>query len=193
MAWWKETFGDDYYIELQRHPTNAPGGNRTVYETEKEVNPELIRIANKFGIKMVATNDVHFVNETDAEAHDRLICVSTNSKLTDENRMRYTKQEWMKTQEEMNELFADMPEVLSNTLEILDKVETYSLDHGTSCPPLPSRRTSEPKSNIAKISQSRTYLMNSPAMKTATLSSPGRSGGKNQEAGRIREALPYKT
>ncbi len=134
VAWWKETFGDDYYIELQRHPTNAPGGNRSVFEDQKIVNPELIRIAQKFGIKIIATNDVHFVNETDAEAHDRLICVSTNSYLTDENRMRYTKQEWMKTQEEMNELFSDIPEALSNTLEILDKVETYSLDHGPIMP-----------------------------------------------------------
>ena len=91
-------------------------------------------MAQKFGIKIIATNDVHFVNETDAEAHDRLICVSTNSYLSDENRMRYTKQEWMKTQEEMNELFSDIPEALSNTLEILDKVETYSLDHGPIMP-----------------------------------------------------------
>ena len=134
VAWWKETFGDDYYIELQRHPTNAPGGNRSVFEDQKIVNPELIRMAQKFGIKLIATNDVHFVNETDAEAHDRLICVSTNSYLSDENRMRYTKQEWMKTQEEMNELFSDIPEALSNTLEILDKVETYSLDHGPIMP-----------------------------------------------------------
>ncbi|MCM1484115.1 MAG: DNA polymerase III subunit alpha [Muribaculaceae bacterium] len=134
VLWWKETFGDDYYIELQRHKTNVPGGSRDVYEIQQRVNPELIRIARKYGIKMIATNDVHFVNASDAEAHDRLICVSTNSNLTDPNRMHYTKQEWMKTQAEMNEIFSDIPEALSNTIEILDKVETYTLDHGPIMP-----------------------------------------------------------
>ncbi len=134
VRWWKETFGDDYYIELQRHRTNVPGGNRDVFEIQERVNPELIRIARKYDIKMIATNDVHFVNAEDAEAHDRLICVSTNSNLTDPNRMHYTKQEWMKTQAEMNEIFSDMPEVLENTIEILDKVETYTLDHGPIMP-----------------------------------------------------------
>ncbi len=129
VQWWKETFGDDYYIELQRHKTDVPGANQSVYEVQEQVNPELIRIAKKFGIKLVATNDVHFVNADDAEAHDRLICVSTNKYIADTNRMRYTKQEWMKTQEEMNEIFSDIPESLSNTLEILDKVELYSIDN----------------------------------------------------------------
>ncbi len=134
VKWWKDTFGDDYYIEIQRHKTNVPGGDRNTYERQEQVNPELLRIAKDLGIKVIATNDVHFVDASDAEAHDRLICVSTNSNLTDPNRMHYTKQEWMKTQSEMNDVFADMPEVLSNTLEILDKVETYSLDHGPIMP-----------------------------------------------------------
>ena len=129
VQWWKETFGDDYYIEIQRHATDAPGGNRDTYEEQKRVNPELIRIARKFDIKIIATNDVHFVNEHDAEAHDRLICVSTNNYVSDVNRMHYTKQEWMKTQEEMNAIFSDIPEALSNTLEVVDKVTTYSIDH----------------------------------------------------------------
>ena len=134
VKWWKDTFGEDYYIELQRHPTNAPGGNREVYEIQQSVNPKLIEIARKLDIKLIATNDVHFVNESDAEAHDRLICVSTNSNLTDPDRIRYTKQEWMKTQQEMNELFADIPEALANTVEISDKVEFYSIDHGPIMP-----------------------------------------------------------
>ncbi|WP_303430696.1 DNA polymerase III subunit alpha, partial [uncultured Muribaculum sp.] len=79
----------------------------------------------------------HFVNEEDAEAHDRLICVSTNKFLTDEKRMRYTKQEWMKTQAEMNEVWADLPEALTNTLEILDKVTTYTIDHKPILPNFP--------------------------------------------------------
>jgi len=132
--WWKDTFGDDYYIELQRHRTTAPGGNTSTYETQQRVNPELIRIARKLNIKIIATNDVHFVNEEDAEAHDRLICVSTNNYLTDPNRMRYTKQEWLKTQAEMNDIFSDLPESLENTLEILNKVEHYSIDHGPIMP-----------------------------------------------------------
>ncbi|MDE7410849.1 MAG: DNA polymerase III subunit alpha [Paramuribaculum sp.] len=134
VQWWKETFGDDYYLELQRHATNAPGGNRTVYEEQKVVNKELIRIAEKFGIKLICTNDCHFVNEEDAEAHDRLICVSTNSDISDPNRMRYTKQEWFKTQEEMNKIFSDIPEALANTVEIVNKVEHYSIDHGPIMP-----------------------------------------------------------
>ena len=137
VQWFKSIFGDDYYIELQRHKTNKPGANRITYEVQEKVNPELIRIARKYNIKIVATNDVHFVNETDAEAHDRLICVSTNKNLNDETRMRYTKQEWMKTQAEMNEAFADLPEALTNTLEILDKVTTYSIDHKPILPNFP--------------------------------------------------------
>ena len=134
VKWWKETFGDDYYIELQRHRTSAPGGNNEVYEIQKTVNADLIEIARSLNIKLIATNDVHFVNESDAEAHDRLICVSTNSNLTDPSRMRYTKQEWMKTQGEMNEIFGDIPESLENTLDILGKVESYSIDHGPIMP-----------------------------------------------------------
>ena len=134
VQWWKETFGDDYYIEIQRHKTNIPGANQNVYEVQESVNPELIRIARKYNIKLVATNDVHFVNADDAEAHDRLICVSTNKYIADPNRMRYTKQEWLKTQEEMNEIFSDVPEALSNTLEILDKVEPYSIDNAPIMP-----------------------------------------------------------
>lgn len=137
VQWFQSVFGDDYYIELQRHKTNKPGANRSTYEVQESVNPELIRIARKYNIKIVATNDVHFVNETDAEAHDRLICVSTNKNLTDETRMRYTKQEWMKTQAEMNEVFADLPDALTNTLEILDKVTTYSIDHKPILPNFP--------------------------------------------------------
>ncbi len=134
VQWWKQTFGEDYYIELQRHATNKPGGNRTTYEQQKEVNRELIRIAKKYDIKLICTNDCHFVNEEDAEAHDRLICLVTNNDISDPNRMRYTKQEWFKTQEEMNQIFSDIPEALENTIEIVNKVEPYSIDHGPIMP-----------------------------------------------------------
>ena len=79
---------------------------------------QLIEFAKKYNIKLICSNDVHFVNEEHAEAHDRLICLSTGKDLDDPKRMLYTKQEWMKTKAEMNELFADIPEALSNTLEI---------------------------------------------------------------------------
>jgi len=132
--WFKNVFGDDYYIELQRHPGGKPGGNHDVYEIQQRVNPVLIDIARKLDIKLIATNDVHFTNEDDAEAHDRLICISTNSYLSDANRMRYTKQEWMKSTAEMNSLFADIPEALSTTSEIAEKVELYSIDHAPIMP-----------------------------------------------------------
>ena len=95
-SWFKSVFGEDYYIELQRHKATVTRANHAVYEIQERVNPELIKIARKLGIKLVCTNDVHFVNEDDAEAHERLICVSTGKKLSDEGRMLYSKQEWMR-------------------------------------------------------------------------------------------------
>ena len=129
VQWFKNLFGDDYYIELQRHETQKPGGDLEVYERQKQVNPILINLARKYGVKVVATNDSHFVNEEDAEAHDRLICLSTNHFVNDVNRMHYTKQEWLKTPDEMAEIFADIPEALENTQEIADKIEIYDIDH----------------------------------------------------------------
>ena len=134
VKWWKETMGDDYYLELQRHKATVPRANHEVYEIQKAIEPELIRLARKYDIKLIATNDSHFVNEEDAEAHDHLICVSTKSDLNDEKRMLYTKQEWFKTTDEMAQLFADIPEAIENTNEIIAKVETYSIDHGPIMP-----------------------------------------------------------
>ena len=108
--------------------------NHECYPLQVNVNKHLIEYAKKFNVKLICTNDVHFVDEENAEAHDRLICLSTGKDLDDPTRMLYTKQEWMKTREEMNELFADVPEALSNTLEILDKVEYYSIDHAPIMP-----------------------------------------------------------
>lgn len=134
VLWFKEVFGDDYYIEIQRHKTDLPGANRDTYEEQQRVNPVLIELARKHGIKLVATNDSHFINAEDAEAHDRLICISTNNYVADPDRMRYTKQEWFKSQEEMEAIFPDLPEALDNTLEIMDKVEVYSIDHSPIMP-----------------------------------------------------------
>lgn len=137
ILWFKKVFGEDYYLELQRHKATVARANQEAYPLQQEVNKVLIEMSKKHNIKLVCTNDVHFVNEEDAEAHDRLICVSTGTFLDDDKRMLYTKQEWMKTQEEMNELFADVPEALSNTQEVLGKVERYSIEHGPILPNFP--------------------------------------------------------
>lgn len=134
VLWFKQLFGEDYYLELQRHETHRADADQTVYKHQVEVNKVLIELAHKHGVKIIATNDVHFVNEEDADAHDRLICLSTGKDLNDPNRMRYTKQEWMKTTAEMNKIFGDIPDALRNTLEIADKVEFYSIDSGPIMP-----------------------------------------------------------
>ncbi len=124
-----DIFGDDFYLELQRHQSGDPEIDRKVYEDQVYVNRELLALSKKHGVKVVATNDVHFVHQEDAGAHDRLICIGTARDLDDPNRLRYTRQEWFKTRQEMNQLFADVPEALANTQEIADKIETYELDH----------------------------------------------------------------
>ena len=119
---------------MQRHKANVPRANHETYKLQQQVNEKLIEYSKKYNIKLVCTNDVHFVDEENAEAHDRLICLSTGKDLDDPNRMLYTKQEWMKTREEMNEIFADVPEALSNTCDICDQVEFYSIDHAPIMP-----------------------------------------------------------
>ena len=139
IEWHKRVFGDDYYLELQRHEVKNPAqrANRETFPLQERANKVLIELAREYGIKLVCTNDVHFVDEENAEAHDHLLCLSTGKDLDDPTRMLYTKQEWFKTREEMNAIFSDVPEALSNTLEILDKVEFYSLDHDPIMPFFP--------------------------------------------------------
>ncbi|GJG36090.1 DNA polymerase III subunit alpha [Prevotella lacticifex] len=137
--WYHNLFGDDYYLELQRHEVKDPNliANRETFPLQQKANEVLIRFAKEYGIKLVCTNDCHFEDKETAEAHDHLLCLATGKDLNDPNRMRYTKQEWFKTREEMNEVFADIPEALTNTLEVLDKVEFYSIDHGPIMPFFP--------------------------------------------------------
>ena len=134
--WFKRVFGDDYYLELQRHEVKDPAqrANRETFPLQQEANAELIRLARKHDIKLICTNDVHFVDEDNAEAHDRLICLSTSKDLDDPSRILYSKQEWFKTKAEMNEVFSDIPEALANTCEVLDKVEVYDIDHAPIMP-----------------------------------------------------------
>lgn len=136
VRWFKNLFGNDYYLELQRHKVTDPSirANRETYLLQEKVNKQLLRIAKELNVKYICSNDCHFVDEENAEAHDRLICLSTGRDLDDPKRMLYTKQEWFKTIEEMNQVFSDLPESLSTTCEICDKVETYSIDHAPIMP-----------------------------------------------------------
>ncbi|MDR1056579.1 MAG: DNA polymerase III subunit alpha [Prevotellaceae bacterium] len=133
----KEYFSDDFYLEMQRHPTSDPNSAQDVYPKQQFVNEGLIELAKKTGVKLIVTNDVHFVNAEDAEAHDRLICINTGTDIEEVKRMRYTKQEWMKTQAEMEALFPDHPEALANTMEIANKIEVYDINSGPIMPDFP--------------------------------------------------------
>ncbi len=128
VQWFKGVFGDDYYIELQRHQTFKPGGDQTTFQRQQQVNAVLIDLARRNGVKIIATNDVHFVEEEHGDSHDLLVCISTNKDFDDPSRMHYTKQEWLKSPQQMAEIFADLPEAIENTLEVAQKVETYSID-----------------------------------------------------------------
>ena len=130
IKWHKRVFGDDYYLEVMLHKTKVPGLSLEVYERQKEYCARIFEIAGQYGVKVVATNDVHFVNEEDGPAHDRLICLTTNASLNDPKRLRYTQQEFLKSEEQMAELFPDHPEALANTLEVLDKIENYNINRG---------------------------------------------------------------
>ena len=139
IEWYHRVFGDDYYLELQRHEVKDPTirANRETFPLQQKANKVLIELAREYGIKLVCTNDAHFVDQENAEAHDHLLCLSTGKDLDDPTRMLYSKQEWFKTREEMNEVFSDVPEALVNTCEILDKIEIYSIDHDPIMPFFP--------------------------------------------------------
>ena len=139
IEWHQRLWGDDYYLELQRHEVTNPNqrANRETFPLQQQANKVLIELAREYGIKLVCTNDAHFVDKENAEAHDHLLCLSTGKDLDDPTRMLYSKQEWFKTRQEMNDIFSDVPEAMANTLEILDKVETYSLDNDPIMPFFP--------------------------------------------------------
>ncbi len=143
LAEYLEIFGPDFYLELQRHSSGDAKVDREVYENQVFVNKHLLEISASMGIKCIATNDVHFINEDDAAAHDRLLCISTGKDVDDPNRMRYTRQEWFKTQAEMKQLFADVPRALANTQDVVQKIESYDLNSDPIMPdfPLPDEFT----------------------------------------------------
>jgi DNA polymerase-3 subunit alpha len=125
---YKEIFGDDFYLELMRHVATDPSRDSGVYQRQQIVNEALLDLSRQTGVKLIATNDAHFLNEEDADAHDRLLCLNTGKDLDDPTRLRYTGQEWFKTRVEMEELFRDIPEALENTMEIFEKIEFYPLN-----------------------------------------------------------------
>ena len=141
----KKVFGDDFYLELQRHKTGNPQIDSDTFAKQQLVNKHVLELGKELGVKCIATNDVHFVNAEDAEAHDILICLNTGKDKDDPTRMKYSGQEFFKTQKEMSLLFADVPDILENTGEIADKVEEYSLDRAPIMPDfkLPEGFTSE--------------------------------------------------
>ncbi|MDG5799446.1 DNA polymerase III subunit alpha [Marinilabiliaceae bacterium ANBcel2] len=128
VLWYKHLFGDDFYLELQRHPSEDPQLREQVYSEQKVVNEKLLELSKQFGVKVVAANDVHFANAEDSAVHDIMICLNTGKDVDDVNRMRYTGQEWFKSTKEMNELFADIPAALEGTADIANKVEFFELD-----------------------------------------------------------------
>ena len=142
IEWHKRVFGDDYYLELQRHEVKDPNirANRETFPLQQKANKAMMELAGEYGVKLVCTNDAHFVDQDNAEAHDHLLCLATGKDLDDPKRMLYSKQEWFKTRDEMNTVFGDLPQVMANTLDILDKVEMYSIDHDPIMPffPIPA-------------------------------------------------------
>ena len=128
ISWHKKVFGEDFYLEVQQHKTLIPGQSQEVYEKQIEANKGLFELAEKTGTKVVATNDVHFTRKEDGPAHDRLICLTTNANIDDPDRMRYTQQEYLKSEEEMLDMFYEHPETLSNTIEVADKIDIYKID-----------------------------------------------------------------
>ena len=128
ILWHKRVFGEDYYLEVMKHKTEVPGLDNELYKNQCYYTEEIFRLAQKYGVKVIATNDVHFVRKEDGPVHDRLICLTTNAYIDDPDRLRYTQQEYLKSEEEMQALFPEHPEALENTMEIAQKVEVFSID-----------------------------------------------------------------
>ena len=135
--WYKNLFGEDYYLEVQLHVSQVPGMTQEVAQLQQQANEEIFKMSQRLGIKTVATNDAHFSRREDGPAHDRLICLTTNANYSDARRMRYTQEEYLKTEEEMRALFPDHPEAIDNTMEIVDKIERYKIDRDHVLPLFP--------------------------------------------------------
>jgi DNA polymerase-3 subunit alpha len=124
-----DIFGEDFYLEVQRHETYDPDADMTVFPLQQKVIEVLKKLSVKYNVRLIATNDVHFINAEDAEAHDRLICINTVKDIDDPDRLRYSKQEYIKSEDEMRKIFSDIPEAVENVAELVAKIEKYKLDH----------------------------------------------------------------
>jgi DNA polymerase-3 subunit alpha len=124
-----DIFGEDFYLEVQRHETYDPEADRSAFPLQQKVVEAFKKLSAKYNVKIIATNDIHFVNADDAEAHDRLICINTAKDIDDPNRLRYSKQEYVKSEDEMLAIFSDIPEAIDNVAGLVEKIEKYKLDH----------------------------------------------------------------
>ena len=135
--WYKDLFGDDYSLEVMLHkstkagddvPMSARNDFADLYGRQIKVVKGMLEIGRKLGIRVVATNDVHFLDKEDDDSHDVLLALSTGTKMSDAKRMVYTGEEWFKTEEDMRRLFSENPELIDNTRAVADMVEEYELD-----------------------------------------------------------------
>lgn len=139
LRWWLDVFGDDYYIELQRHRNMENIDHSGM--SQEDVNQVLLGLAKKYGVKVICTNDAHYLEEEDWKPHDVLLCVNTNNKIDETDRFVFPSSDfYVKTRAEMEKLFADVPAALDFTAEILDKVESLNLERQIMLPdyPLPA-------------------------------------------------------
>ena len=154
-------FGDDFYLEVSLHRNSGPmklaaTDNRQAYRQQnqklvrmqKKANAGIFEIAKELGIKVVATNDVHFVERRDGIAHDVKIAISHDKKVSDKDRLRYSHLEYLKTEEEMRRLFPEHPEVIDNTLEVLEKVERYRIQRDIELPEISERPEAELREKV---------------------------------------------
>ena len=136
LQWWIDLIGDDFYIEIQRHEGFEDIDNASM--SQEELNQVLISLAKKYNLKVIATNDSHYVNQEDWMAHDVLLSVNTGARLNDKDRFRFpSKDYYFMKKDEMKDLFHDMHHVLDNTMEIHDKVEEYDLARKVVLPTFP--------------------------------------------------------
>ena len=136
VQWWYDLFGEDFYIELQRH--KGLGDIDGTGVSQEDVNQTLLEFAQKYKIKVICTNDSHYLEEEDWKPHDVLLCVNTNSQIAEESRFKFASSDFFfKTSDEMSKLFEDHPEALANTMEIFDKVETPKLERDILLPNFP--------------------------------------------------------
>jgi len=146
--WYKKLFADDFYLEIQDHGSIE----------DRIVNVELIRIGKKHQIKVIATNDAHYLSSMDVEAHDALLCVLTGKLISDEKRLRYTGTEYIKSESEMLELFKDhiddesIIEAVNNTVEISHKVEEFDLFGNYRMPKFPLNEDTDSFSFLTQLS-----------------------------------------